>query len=437
MTTQSRETDILTEQVRLIYQQLPGVIFIPSIGAMVLSALHWGYISNSNIIIWCSLEIAFTSGTASIAYFSYKKYQHLNIAPYVWANILNAIGFLSGVAWASSAFFLYSQENLILQLVLILYLYSASSLTALSMTAYKNTFYCVATPMLAGIGIRLALDFDSLHILLALTTLLFMVALYTFYFYVNQGFVDSIRLWFEKNDLAKQLELRSIEAEKDAISKSRFLAAASHDLRQPLIAQDLLLNALQNGLGNNYNCEIFNKLKSNINSLHGLFNELVEVSRIDTGNISTEKTEIELNHLLNKMKQQFLPLAQDKNILLSVNSFPVKIVSDKNSLERILQNLISNAIKYTDKGRVNISLTEIDNHIKIHIEDTGIGIGVDEQDLIFDEFYRSDTTRNSIEGFGLGLAIVKRLNHLLDHDLQLESCPGTGSSFSLVVPIAE
>ena len=430
------ETDVLKEQVRIIYKQLPGIIFIPTIGAIFLSFLHIDHVPDVNIITWLSLEIIFTSGSSLLMFVFYKKYKHTTITPQFWLNAFNVLGLFSGIAWASSAYFLYSSENIVLQLVLILYLYSASSLIALTMTAYRTTFYMVTFPMLLAIGLRLAMEYDTMHALLSFTTFIYIVALYVFHYHVNQGFVDSIRLFFEKNELAKQLQLRSIELERENKSKSRFLAAASHDLRQPLIAQDLLLDALYTKLSDNSHDEIFNKLNENISSLHTLFNELIEVSKIDTGNVKPKKEEVDLNILFAELNQQFLPLAEKKKIKLNIVSQNISVISDNGLLKRIMNNLTSNAIKYTSNGEVIVRLLQHDNRIKISVEDTGIGISEQEKYLIYNEFYRSTKVSDNDQGFGLGLAIVKRLCLLLEHALHFESEEGVGTIFSVTVPVS-
>ena len=355
------DNNILQEQIRLVFKQLPGIIFIPAIGALLLSAMHWGKIPDNNIFIWVSIVLLTSSGSTALMFFAYRKYQYSNISTKFWANSFNVLGLFSGLGWGSSAYFIYAPDNIVLQMVLILVLFSASSLVALTMTAYRPVFYAVTAPMLIPVAIRLMFENDFLHIALSITAITYIVALFIFHFYVNQGFVDSIRLWFEKNDLARELKLRSIESEKENLAKSRFLAAASHDLRQPLVAQDLLLDSLKNSLADNNHDELFSKLKLNISSLHKLFNELVEVSKIDTGNIPVKKVNIDLDDLMIKVKNQFLPIAQDKNIDLSVQMYASEVYTDINLLERILQNIISNAIKYTHHGEINVTQDKVGN----------------------------------------------------------------------------
>ena len=433
---QHSDTNILQEQVRLIYKQLPGIMFIPSAGAVLMAVLHWGQIPDNNIYIWLTLVVLSSSGSSSVLFFTYKKYQHSGIAPRIWANVFNLLGLISGVSWGASAYFMYAPDSIVLQMVLILFLFSASSLIALTMTSYRPPFYMVVGPMLIPIVIRLLLDDDFLHIILALTAIVYIIALFVFHFNINQGFVDSIHLWIEKNELARELEQRSIESERENQAKSRFLAAASHDLRQPLVAQDLLLEALNKNISGDDHAELFLKLRSNINSLHSLFNELVEVSKIDTGHFSVNKSIIDIDELMKKVEGQFILLAKEKNIDFNVETYSTEIYADKNLLERILKNLISNAIKYTNKGEVSVVQIKQGNILRIVIEDTGIGIKQADHESVFDEFYRTSEASMHTEGFGLGLAIVKRLAALLEYDLHLESEQGVGTRFLISIPLS-
>ena len=427
--------NLLQEQVRLIYKQLPAIMIVPSSGALILSALHWGHIAQENIVTWFVLVFILSSVSSSALHFSYCKFKESKISTEFWANCFNVLGLCSGLAWGASAYYIFAEDNIVLQLILILYLFSASALIALTMTAYRPAFYMVVGPMLISIAIRLMMENDFIHILLAVTTIIYIISLFVFHYHVNQGFEDSIRLWFEKDELAHELKLRSIESEKENLAKSRFLAAASHDLRQPLIAQDLLLDTLKYKLNNDDNNELFLKLKSNIASLHSLFNELVEVSKIDTGNVLINKTSIDMEQLMHEVEGQFLPISEAKNIGLNINKYSIEIYTDKILLKRILQNIISNAIKYTHKGGVTVSQDLVENELRIVIEDTGIGIDDSDQKSIFDEFYRSSDAAMHSDGFGLGLAIVKRLATLLDFDLQLESDKGIGTRFLIAIPL--
>ncbi len=423
---------VINEQLKIVYRQLPGIILLPGTTAILLAIIFWGEISTTRIIGWLSIALLFTGGTAGILYYLYKRTPFTDCSTAFWCNWFNTLAILSGISWSSSIFFLYTEDNLVLQLVLLLFLYLAIALVAITMTAYQPAFVWLAAPILLAIIIRLLADFDRLHALLALTTVFYGITLYAFYYFAHRDFISHIQLGYEKNKLANELQQRSIEAENSNLAKSRFLAAASHDLRQPLVAQELLISALKAHVGEDRFSDIFRNLKNNIEALHALFNELVEVSRLDTGNIRPQIDYTELDDLLKELDEQFQPQAREKNIQLEIRTDVEAVMSDRHLLKRILVNLISNAIKYTPQGSVTVYQQVIDDKIHIIVEDTGIGIKPSEQAAVFHEFYRSHNASSYSDGFGLGLAIVQRLSSLLDHDLQLFSEEGSGTRFVLV-----
>lgn len=424
--------DVLNEQIKLIYRYLPAVIILPSLTALLLSGFFWGHIASSQIIIWLTLALALSGGTGCVLLILYRRLRHKITSTTFWSRGYNLLGILSGIAWGSSVYFLYTPEDAVLQLVLLLFLYFSIALVAISMNVYWPAFVFLATPVLLAIIIRFLLDPSRLHYLLTLATLFYGVTLFIFYFFTHRHFLRYMRISFEKNRLAEALQIRSDEAENENRAKSRFLAAASHDLRQPIVAQELLLTALIGNIGEEKYPEIFRNFKENIQALHALFNELVEVSRLDTGNVSFEIDYTDMEELFDEMQNQFSHQAASKNLQLTLMQQPEAIMSDSHLFKRILSNLISNAIKYTPTGDVKVYQQQQGNKILTIVEDSGVGIPEADQELIFDEFYRANNAGTYSDGFGLGLAIVKRLTGLLGHELKLESKLNKGTRITVI-----
>lgn len=425
-------SNVLDEQLKIVYRQLPGIILLPGTTAILLAIIFWSEISHTRVISWLGIALLFTGGTASSLYCLYKRIPYSQKSSDYWRRRFNLLAILSGLGWSSSIFFLYTPDNLALQLVLLLFLYFAIALVAIRMTVYQPAFVYLAAPILLAIVIRLLIDFDHLHGLLAITTLFYGITLYIFYYFAHRDFIRYIQLGAEKDALASELQRRSDESEASNLAKSRFLAAASHDLRQPIVAQELLITALQGHMGNDQYSDIFRKLKDNTQALHALFNELVEVSRLDTGNIQPVIDYTELEDLLQELDEQFQPLAREKHLELDLQASIEAVMSDRHLLKRILVNLVSNAIKYTPAGSVQVYQQQVGEQVHIVVEDTGIGIEPEDREAIFHEFYRSSHASHHSDGFGLGLSIVQRLSSLLGHELQLFSEPGKGSKFILV-----
>ncbi|TCM19827.1 signal transduction histidine kinase [Novosphingobium sp. PhB165] len=225
-------------------------------------------------------------------------------------------------------------------------------------------------------------------------------------------------------------------AESANRSKTSFLAGASHDLLQPLNAARLFVSALDGEAMPERPRVLVRQAASALDSVEDLLEALFEISRLDAGAIHPEVAAMPLTPLLAALEREFAPLAESGGLALVVPVSAVWVRSDTRLLRRVLQNFISNAIRYTEAGRVAIELAESDGEVVVTVRDTGPGIAEAEREAIFEEFRRLDATRR-VPGKGLGLAIVRRVSAMLGHELGLESTPGEGSAFSVRLPRAE
>ncbi len=233
---------------------------------------------------------------------------------------------------------------------------------------------------------------------------------------------------------AKQLQQSAQQARTESRAKSHFMAISSHDLRQPLHALSLLLETLNSKVEHRPLLVLTQRIRQSINALSHLFNTLLDVSQLDAQKIKPHIEILDLNTLAYQLQEEFATQAQEKGLTLTFAYCPKPVCSDPSLLKRILQNLLSNAIRYTQQGSVSVSYTEQDEYLNIIIQDTGIGIAEAQQQRIFEEFYRIDNSTMATSGLGLGLNIVKRLAALLQHPLHIQSRLNNGSSFILSVP---
>ena len=237
----------------------------------------------------------------------------------------------------------------------------------------------------------------------------------------------------------KKLELDLIaareEAERANKANSAFLAAASHDLRQPVQALSLLTGALRRTAKDELVLEMVESQQHSLDAMTNLLNSLLDISRLDAGKVEPDFEDFPIQRLIDRLSAEFSRQAIQKNLQFSACECDTVVRSDPNLLGEIVQNLVSNAIRYTDKGNVVLTCSEDDGQLEIGITDTGIGIEADQIDQIFQEFHQIKTPGQNKEGFGLGLAIVKRLADLLDHKVAVASDPGNGSTFSVAMPI--
>jgi signal transduction histidine kinase/DNA-binding NarL/FixJ family response regulator len=228
---------------------------------------------------------------------------------------------------------------------------------------------------------------------------------------------------------------RQLEAAN--LAKSRFLAAASHDLRQPLQALNLFVAQLRTEIDQAERGRVIARIDTAVTAMNELFNALLDISKLDAGVLAPELTRFPVAHLLKNVESMFAQAAEDKGLRLRIVRSSAWVQSDFILLERVVLNLVSNAVRYTDHGGIVVGCRRRGGQLRIEVWDSGIGIPEDQKESIFGEFYRlpgSDRDRRG--GLGLGLAIVDRLCRLLDYRVELRSAPGKGSRFTVLVPLA-
>lgn len=255
-------------------------------------------------------------------------------------------------------------------------------------------------------------------------------------------FRESIRIRDENREQNLKLESDKLIIEK-ALNvarkaneeKNRFMAAASHDLRQPLHAMTLFLGSLRHMAPEGQMRELIDKIDETSMMLHEQFNSLLDLSKFDAGVVAADQADFRLDLLLKNIADAASQEAQQRQIALHLYTAPVTVRSDMLLMERMLRNLVMNAVRYTEQGSVSIQTRELPQGLVISIIDTGVGIAEDEQVRIFSDYYQvSNKVRSKNKGSGLGLAIVKRIAALLDMTISLRSAPGAGSSFSVTIP---
>ena len=256
---------------------------------------------------------------------------------------------------------------------------------------------------------------------------------------VSRIFHESCLIRFVEHDANSRLTVALEEAKQATLAKSRFLASASHDLRQPLHTIGVLLAAM--GLRNldDRSREIVRLLDTVSKSLSGQLDGLLDISKLDAGVMPTDLRSHRLDQIVKAHASQLEPLALEKKLHMRVHCpQPIVVHTDVHLMQRLLGNLTSNALKFTHKGGIDISLIHVNGQAILEVVDSGIGIAREHQDLIFQEFYQvGNPERDRSVGLGLGLAIVLRISMLLGIETQVVSSPGQGSRFILTMPCTE
>ena len=219
-------------------------------------------------------------------------------------------------------------------------------------------------------------------------------------------------------------------AERADHTKSIFLAAASHDLRQPLQTLRLLHGTLEQQHPDGEGQKVVAGIGHSIDTMSSMLSSLLDINRLETGNLRPSKSDFAVNEIFKSAATDLLQPLEEKGLQWRVVPTDLAVHSDKRMLEEMIRNLLSNAIRYTDRGKILLGCRRAGNKIRIEVWDTGIGIPGDQLPHIFEEYY-CDAERG---GFGLGLAIVRRLGQILDHRVQVRSTPGRGTGFSIEIP---
>jgi signal transduction histidine kinase len=242
----------------------------------------------------------------------------------------------------------------------------------------------------------------------------------------------------ELRQLNAELARAKNAAEEANLSKTRFLAAASHDILQPLNAARLYASSLTEGarqMGAEERADLARNVDASLEAVEDILGALLDISRLDAGATKPEISDVPVAELMRMLEIEFAAVARAKGLDLKFIPTTVAVRTDRRLMRRLLQNLISNALKYTLKGRVLVGCRRLPGAARIEVWDTGLGIPLEQQRAVFGEFQRLDQGARVARGLGLGLSIVERLGRVLDHSVALRSIPGRGSVFFVTAPL--
>jgi signal transduction histidine kinase len=350
----------------------------------------------------------------------------------------NSVISLIGFAWGSTVYLFYGQVPSAIEAIYSYYVLVYGVIATIYLSSHLQSLKLFASGYSLGlIGALLArLIFDPMlkvnvaSGVLLLGVVLLISIMVKFGKQLNRVHVNSLLLQYRNQQLITSLTKEKQSALDAVATKNRMLASAAHDMRQPVLALDLYAGWLAEDPTSSV--VIAPKITASTKAVVKLFDSLFDMSRLTEGQISTSLGEVNLNELMSALFVQYQPLATSKNLTLRMRAVQQSTVfTDYLLLERILGNLLTNAIKYTQTGGVLIACRKSSRGVKIEVWDTGIGISQDQQDLVFKEFYKSPSNAGTSDGFGLGLSIVSQLADLIGAELKLKSRLGRGTSVSV------
>lgn len=433
--TASNELNILAGKVDLLMAQMRQVLLGNLVVSSLAGSIFWQVHGLPLTITW----VLVVWGISALRYTIYRR--HNWFAPTqprqatARSRWLMLHSLLSGIAWGMGGLLFINTVDANYSAVVILLLAGMTAGALPSLSARPAVYWSYAIPALLPLSLYLQFN-DLLNIPLGGTLILIFLLVNIGYSRVlGRNYHETVRRRFENLELIKELKEQKQLADQANIAKSRFLASASHDLRQPLAALGLFHDALEDELHTATQRHYMSRAKASADALASLFNALLDISKLEAGTISPKPRAINLAEVLEAVVQEQQPLANSKQLQLDLVTSTATVETDPVLLTRMLRNLLTNAILYTPSGRILIGCRRHANGIDIQIHDTGIGIAENEIENIFIEFHQlNNPERDRSKGLGLGLTIVQRLSKLLEHPLTVKSQPGKGSMFAISVP---
>jgi signal transduction histidine kinase len=435
----------LPDEVRSGFDYMPATLggYMAGVGVIVL--LHWKVAPAHVMFPWLAAFMAVWFGRGWVAY-RFRRATPRTLADWERWRMLGNIGTLcSGVMWGATAWLFYPLGEGVQQdgLIIVIYAFCVAAVPVLA--TQPRMYVAFGALCFAPMSLRIALQGTPYAYQLAGILLLIMSLTTLLARNYRRALRRVIDLKVRTDELLTQLRVEKQaadearrEAEVANRAKTQFFSAASHDLRQPLHAMGLFAEALRQKNQDEEVAHLVNSINASVDALEELFSELLDITRIDTGGVAVNPQHVEVADIFRKLRLNFEPAAFEKGLALRWRGARHVLFADPLLVERVLRNLVSNAIRYTHDGSVLVSCRRRGGQLLLQVWDTGVGIAPNEQARIFEEFYQvpgvGPAAPQERKGLGLGLAIVKRLAELMQAPLSLRSTPGRGTVFTLALP---
>ncbi len=432
----SRFDQIEAELTRALFRNCPvGVIGAAIVAVMLAEALHGPSAHAAVVAYQWSAMVGVCAVAHLLLCFKYRQCAPSDSDWRRWNWAFTAIVIVEGGTWCFGAVQFLADGNAFRALVALLAWAGVISAAIVVFGAFLRTYLAFITPaMIPHIVFLLDHPYPFSDTVLALI-LIYTAILPIIVFSMQRQIVEAHRLRFENLELAIDMRQQKERADHANRAKSSFLAAASHDLRQPVHALGLFIGALRSRAMDDEARRLVDHIDESVGAMDDLFASLLDISKLDAGTVTATPVAVAIGPLLARLCSSYSDEAAAKGISLRWVGSSLTVLSDPVLLERILRNLISNAIRYTDVGGIVAGCRRSGSTITAEIWDSGCGIAADQHDLIFQEFFQvGNPERDRSKGLGLGLAIVRRLSILIDARLELRSEIGRGSVFALALP---
>lgn len=445
---------VAAELITLLFRYVPAVLAANFVNASLVVIALWRHADHRVLLGWFAAIMALSFLRFAL-WLSHRRYAGAG-APH-WGRRYTWGSAASGLIWGSAAFLFIHPGNPI-SLILISFVIGGMGAGAVtSLSAHLPAFYLYLFASMLPLELRLISLGDRTSLAMAGMAVVYIIGLVLIGRTFHAALIHSMTLNEENKVLLAtreqevmsrtadlqaanlDLERARTEAEHANQAKSRFLAAASHDLRQPLQSMFLFAASLHYHLRDKKGKEALVRIERGLDILKGLLDSLLDLSQLDIDVIKPKFATFPLRPMLDEIVAAYGRVAISKGIALECGPLAgAQVRSDPMLLGRMVRNLVENALRYTERGRIVLSSHAVGGRVRIEVEDTGIGIAPDQLGRIFEEFHQiGNPERDKARGLGLGLSIVQRLSRVLDHRVKVRSEPGIGSTFSIDLPAAE
>ena len=454
--------DMRVEEVRSAFDYVPATLAGNVAGVGVVTLLFAAVTPGAILVPWLAAFALLVSARGWLGW-QFRQARRTGRLPRTdalrwrrWQWAWNAGTLASGALWGTTAwlFFDLGDGNQRVGLIVTVYTFCIAAVPVL---ATQPRVY-LAFAALCFVPMMARLLIDGQHHSLELASILLLI--FTLTTALARNFRTALRraidLKLRADDLTQRLsgereaadaarlaaETARLSAEAANRAKTQFFAAASHDLRQPLHAMGLFAEALRLRRHDDETLSLVNSINASVHALEALFSELLDITRIDAGAVVAEPRPFAVGDLWRRLDLHHRPDAFEKGLDLRLRGHHCVVHADPVLVERVLRNLLTNAIRYTDEGGVLVAARRREGRIWLEVHDTGCGISDEERERIWEEFYQVDSASCAVpcgerRGLGLGLAIVRRLASLMDAPLRLSSSRGRGSLFAIGLPLGQ
>ena len=441
MSTAVQDDKIRRELVELLYRNSYGVVISNIVISMAAIYVLRRGVATNWLLAWAGALYLLTAARliASRRFFARPR---PGKAVMRWAWLAAAFSWVSGLLWGWLGWVGFLPGEPVLLSFTVIVLTGLVCGTVPSLSAFPPAL--MGSILATVIPVALACITSGSDMAGAFLFLLASLVMINFYYcrITYRMLRETITLRLENERLVEHLKEERDRAQSADRSKTRFLAAASHDLRQPIHALSLIVSTLamlgkRGAVPAGDAVGLAGRARAIVGSLSGLLNGLLDISKLDAGVVTAAREPVNLGQLFRDLDSEFGAEARQRGLGWRVVGREVTVDSDPMMLRRILSNLLSNAFRYTAHGGVLLGCRRRGGHVEIQVWDTGPGIAPDQQQTVFEEFVQlHNPARDRAQGLGLGLAIVRRTAELLGHPLKLVSRPERGSMFSITVPLA-